>query len=84
MGLTEQINKNIPFILREGLIINERINKKLFDDMGVGRAMNKLSDAPKILKELIENPQTLKEMSNKAKDLCKPNSTREFVKFLIK
>lgn len=84
MGLTEQINKNIPFILREGLIINERINKKLFDDMGVGRAMNKLSDAPKILKELIESPQTLKEMSNKAKDLCKPNSTSEFVKFLIK
>ena len=27
MGLTEQLNKHIPFILREKLIINEKINK---------------------------------------------------------
>lgn len=84
MGLTEQINKRVPFVLREGLIINERINKKLFDDMGVGKAMNKLSDAPKILKELMENPQILKGMADKAKELCKPNSTREFVNFMLK
>ena len=84
MGLTEQINKKVPFVLREGLIINERINKKLFDDMGVGKAMNKLSDAPKILKELITNPQILEQMTDKAKELCKPNSTREFVNYLLK
>lgn len=84
MGLTEQINKNVPFILREGLIINERINKKMFNDMGVGKAMHKLKDAPKILKELIENKQLLQEMSKKAKELCKPNSTKEFVNFLLK
>ena len=84
MGLTEQINKQIPFVLREKLIINERINKKLFSDMGLGLAMKKVSDAPKILIELYNNKDKLEDMSKRATDLCKPNSTEDFVDFLLK
>lgn len=84
MGLTEQINKNIPFVLRENLIINERINKKLFTQMGLSKEMNKLSDGPKILTELYNNPDLLLGMSEKAQELCKPNSTAQFVDYLLK
>lgn len=83
MGLTEQFNKQIPFVLREKLIINERINKKLFAEMGLAMAMNKLKDANKILEELYNNRNKLEEMRKKAKEICKPNSTMDFVEFLI-
>ncbi|MBE7090234.1 MAG: hypothetical protein E7362_05475 [Clostridiales bacterium] len=84
MGLTEQINKNVPFVLREGLIINERINKKIFTDMGVSLSMNKIQDAYTILRKLIAHPNKLNEMRDKAQSLCKPNSTKNFINFLLK
>lgn len=84
MGLTEQINKNIPFVLREKLIINERINKKLFTDWGLSMRLDKLSDAPKVLKYLLNNKEKIESMKNKSKEFCKPNSTQNFVEFIIK
>ena len=84
MGLTEQINKQIPFILREKLIINERINKKLFSEMGLGLEMNKLSDAPKILNYLYNNQEKLQAMREKAKKICKPTSTKDLIDFILK
>lgn len=84
MGLTEQINKQIPFILREKLIINERINKKLFAKMGLGLEMNKLSQTKDILKDLYNNQEKLAIMSTKAKEICKPNSTKDFIDFVLK
>ncbi len=78
-GLTEQINIHIPFVLREKLIINEKINKQLFAEMGLGLAMNKISQAPKIVDYLYENPDKLKEMSEKSKEFCKPHSTLDFI-----
>ncbi len=83
MGLTEQINKNIPFVLREKLIINEDINKRLFADMGLGLAMDKVSEAPKIVEELINNPKKLSSMSKKAEEIAKPNSTKDLVDFVL-
>lgn len=79
MGLTEQINRHIPFVLREKLIINEKINKQLFAEMGLGMSMNKISQAPKIVDYLYENPDKLKEMSEKSKEFCKPRSTLDFI-----
>lgn len=83
MGLTEQINKNIPFVLREKLIINEDINKKTFADLGLGLAMDKISQAPKIVEDLINNPDKLNNMSKKANEIAKPNSTKDLVDFLL-
>lgn len=83
MGLTEQINKNIPFVLREKLIINEDINKKLFASKGLAVAMDKLSQAPQIVEDLIASPEKLSDMSKKAKELSKPNSTKDLVDFVL-
>lgn len=84
MGLTEQINKNIPFVLREKLLINEDINKKMFCNLGMAKGMKKVSDAPKIVKELKDNPKQLDEMRENIQKFCKKNSTEKFVDFIIK
>ncbi len=83
MGLTEQINKHIPFVLREKLIINEKINKKLFEKLEMGIAMNNIKEAKSIVEILYYNPQLLKAMSQKSMEFSKPNATSDFVNFLI-
>lgn len=82
-GLTEQINKHIPLVLREKLIINEKINKELFAELGLGMAMNKLNEAAGIVDRLIENKELLKRMSEKSKTFCKPNATGDFVEHVL-
>lgn len=84
LGLTEQINLGVPFILREKLIINERINRDIFCNLNMAKAMKKVSDAPKIVKELKDNPQKLDEMRENIQKFCKRNSTEKFVDFIIK
>lgn len=84
MGITEQINKNVPLVLREKLIINEKINKELFSNMGIAIKMNKLTDAKNILTELINNPNKLEEMKQKQKEIAKATSTKDFVNFVLK
>lgn len=83
MGLTEQINKGIPFVLREKLLINEDINKKMFCSLGMARGLKKISDAPKIVEELKNNPKKLEEMRKNTQNFCKHNSTETFVDFII-
>lgn len=83
-GLIEQTNKQIPFILREKMILNERITKKMFTQNGLGLPMKKLSDAPRIVEMLYNDREKLARMSMCAKQLCKSNSTENFVDFLLK
>lgn len=83
MGVTEQINKHIPFILREKLITNEKINKAYFDKIGLGIAMEHLSDAPKIIDRLAKDNEKLEDMKAKAKQFCKPNATADLVKHIL-
>ncbi len=80
---TEQLNKHIPFILREKLILNEKITKTRFDKLGVGIAMKKVSQAPKLVDKLAKNPKTLAKMRDKAKEFCKPNSTQDLINHVL-
>ena len=84
MGLTEQINKHAPIVLREKLLINENINKKLFKEMGAGLGIDKVSQATKLADYLIGKPEILKQMRKKLEEISKPTSTKDFVDFLIK
>lgn len=84
MGLTEQINKGIPFVLREKLLINENINKKMFCDLNMARGMKRISDAPKIVEYLKNNPDELAVMRENINKFCKRNSTQNFIDFVVK
>lgn len=83
MGLTEQINKHIPFILREKLIINEKINKYYFAYLGLAIAMDKLKEASKIVDDLVENREKLKLMIEKSVEFAKPSSTSNLVEHIL-
>lgn len=84
MGITEQLNKHIPFILREKLIINEKINKYYFARKTLGIAMKKIGDAPKIIDKLEDSvPNILDIMSKNAESYCKPNSTLNLINHII-
>ena len=82
-AITEQIVKNIPIIFREKLIINEKINKKIFTDFGVGLSMNRISDAPKILEFLLKNPLELEEIKKRQKLFVKENFVKNIVDFVL-
>ncbi len=82
-GLTEELNKHIPIVLRERLIINEKINKKLFPKLGLGISMKRRKEAPYIVDMLIENKELLTRMSEKAKEFCKPNATKDLVEHIL-
>ena len=83
MGLTEQINKHTPFVLREKLIINEKINKQMFTKLGLGLSINKSKDIVKIIDYLYDNPTVIEQMKQKCKEFCKPNSVENFVNFVL-
>lgn len=83
-GLTEQINSGVPFVFREKLIINERINRDIFCALGMAKSMKKVADAPKIVEQLKNNPNELAFMRENIKKFCKPNSTQKFVDFIVK
>lgn len=83
MGLTEQLNKNIPFVLRENLIINEKINKELFIKLGLAEGINKVNQAHKIVDRLAGDENKLLEMKKLAGEIVKPSATKDFVDFLL-
>ena len=83
MGLTEQINKCVPFVLREKLIINERVNKRLFAQKGMAVAMDRLSDAPSIVDKLANDRAALQKMSDNARAYRKTTSTSDFVDHIL-
>lgn len=82
-GLTEELNKHIPIVLRERLIINEKINKKLFPQLGLGISMKRRKEAPHIVDMLIENKEILTKMSKNTKEFCKPNATKDLVEHIL-
>ncbi|MBO5927409.1 MAG: hypothetical protein J6Q32_00970 [Clostridia bacterium] len=82
--ISEQITKQVPIVFRENLIINERINKKLFVSLGAGVSMGKISDAAKILQDVLKNRNLLKNIKNCQKTLKQENSTFNIADFIIK
>lgn len=83
MGVTEQINKHIPFVSREKLILNEKINKIYFHKIGLSVPMDKPGDAPKIVDSLAGDRAKLDEMAKNAQAFCKPTATVDLVKHIL-
>lgn len=83
-GMSEMLCFETPFIIRENMIINEKINKKMFIAKGCALGMNKIGDAGKLVKYLKNNPARCQQMSQACKSFAKPNATRDIVDFLIK
>ncbi len=83
MGVTEQINKQIPFVIREKLILNEKINEKYFVNLGLGVSLHKLGNAPKIVDRLANDEKKLADMREKAAAFSKPDATVRLVNHIM-
>ncbi len=82
-GVAEVLNTGRPFIIREKLILNEKLNKKMFIEEGCALGMKRLADAGKLVKKLHTDKELYKKMSEKSKVIAKPTAALDIAKFLI-
>lgn len=82
-SFSEILAIGVPFITREGLIINEKIAQEFFEDAGCSLAMHSIEDARKYVGMLLDSPQKLAQMKENIKKFSKPNATDNIVKFLL-
>ncbi len=83
-GLSEVIALSKPFIAREKMILNEKINKKYFINLGCAVGIENINEAGKKVKYIKENPQVYKKMIENIKKLKNENSAQKIIDFLIK
>ncbi len=82
-GLSEIFAINKPFIIREKMILNEKINKKFFIENGCGLGIDKITDAGDKVEYLKNNPKIYEEMKKNIEKIRKPYSSKNIVDFLI-
>ena len=83
MGVTEQINAQIPFVLREKLITCERLNAEFFEKFGLCIRIKKAGDISGIIDSLANDSNKLRDMREKAKCFCKPSATADFIEHIL-
>lgn len=82
-SLTEAISVQKPLIIREKLILNEKINKKLFIDNGCALGIEKTSQAAEKIDMLKNDTSLYNNMLENIKKMRKINSAYNITKFLI-
>ena len=82
-GITEQININVPFVFREKLILNEKINKELFKELGLGLGIERISEATAMLETLYANPEMLKKMTECSKAFSRPDARKNITNKIL-
>ncbi len=81
--LSEAVCLGKPFIAREKMILNEKINKKFFINEGCALGLNKITEAGEKIKFVLENPIVYKNMQNNIKKMQRKNPSKIIVDFLI-
>lgn len=82
-SLTEVISVQKPLIIREKLILNEKINKELFIENGCALGMEKLSQAAEKIDMLKSDATLYNNMLENIKKMRRTNSAQNITKFLI-
>lgn len=81
-AISETIAIGTPFIVREKLILNERITKQFFIEKGCALGMNKITDAGDKVKEILNNPELYKSMKENVTHFARPDAAKNIVEFL--
>lgn len=67
----EALNKRLPLIIREKMIINERENAEILQDAGAAIRLKKLSDVSRVVDDLRAHPEKLAAMQQAAEKVAK-------------
>ncbi len=82
-GLSEIFAVGKPFIIRENMILNEKINKNYFINEGCALGLNKITDAGKQVKILKEDTTLYNNMVENIKKIQYNDPAKKIVNFLI-
>ena len=81
--LTESIVLQKPFIMREKMIINEKLNKELFLNLNCGIGLNKISDIGNKVEYLIKNPDIYNNMIKNIRKIKQSYSADKIASIMI-
>ena len=81
-NLTECFHAGLVPIIRENMFINEKINKELFIKHDLAFGLEKISDAEKVLQDIMNDPMILQQKKHNIKNFVKPNSVDFVANFL--
>ena len=81
--LSESFALNKPLIIREKLILNEKLGKEMFIKEGCALGLKKISEAGKKVYTVLNNKSLYETMVNNTKKYSKPSSSENIVNFLL-
>lgn len=84
LTITESLVSNLPIIVINPIPGQEEENAEFLVENGAAVWIKKDDNIARKLKNLSRNPDLVKEMSEKSKELAKPNSTKEICETLYK
>ena len=84
VSLTEALNMNVPLIIREKIIINEKRNKEFLIKRKSALNIENINEAKDALEFLIENPNILEEIKTNQKEHVNPNAADDIAGFIDK
>jgi processive 1,2-diacylglycerol beta-glucosyltransferase len=84
VSITEALNVNVPLIIREKMIINEKRNKEFLLKRKSAINMESLSEAKDVIELLIDHPEILEEIRQNQKQTVNPNATNQIAEFINK
>lgn len=83
VSTTEAINLNVPIIIREKMIINEKLNKDFFLKNKVALSIENINETSKIIEKVYDNPEMLKEIKENQLNFAKPDATTNIANFAL-
>jgi len=81
--MAEALAKGLPMLILNPLPGQEAMNTRFLLTEGVAVKVEEPEDVPVITEELLYNPSKLRGMSDKAKALSKPNSSRDIARLVL-
>ena len=82
--INEALLKNLIPIIREGVVANELLNKKLFIKNNVGLGINRLKDLTPLICDMIKNPQKIDDMKKNISTFIKRDAVKNMAEFIEK
>lgn len=80
---TESLASGLPIIVIDPIVGQEEENATFLEEHGAAIWIKKKDDVEKILRNLFNNPDKIKEMKIKARLLAKKNSTKDICEILL-
>lgn len=84
VSLTEALNINVPLIIREKMIINEKRNKEFLIKRKSAINIESINESKDVVEFLFDNPEILEEIKENQKQHVNPNASYDIANFINK